>query len=152
LCTKFYNALLIFISTSGTTSCRECTGQRLYDPKGSSSYSPGNQPWYIQYGDLSEASGIVVSDTVDIGGIQIKNLPIYAADKISGGDPSLDGLLGLGFGSGATVRGVKTPFEVMVENKLVSSPIFSVYFGKAINKIQDAGGMLVIIFNERIKC
>jgi hypothetical protein len=152
LCTKLYNALLIFISTLGTTSCQACTGQRLYDPQGSSSYSTNNQPWHIKYGDLTEASGIVFSDTVDIGGIQIKNLPMYAADKISQGDPSMDGLMGLGFDSGATVPGVKTPFEVMVENKLISSPIFGVYLGKTINQIQGTGGMLVIIFNERIKC
>jgi hypothetical protein len=129
-----------FYCITGTPSCRECAGQRVYDPKESSSYSPGNRPWSIRYGDNSTASGVVVSDTVDIGGIQIKNLPIYAANKTSKMGRGRDGLLGLGFSVAATVPGVKTPFEVMVENKLVSSPIFSVHLGKTINKTEGDGG------------
>jgi hypothetical protein len=139
----FGTSLILFYSfycISGTTSCRECAGQQVYDPKESSSYSPGNRPWTIKYGDKSTASGVVVSDTVDIGGIQIKNLPIYAANKTSNMGRGRDGLLGLGFSAVATVPGVKTPFEVMVENKLVSSPVFSVRLGKAINKAEGDGG------------
>jgi hypothetical protein len=85
---------------------------------------------------------MLVYDTVNIGGITLKNISIYATMVLTGDtiDPAIYGLLGLAFDRLATVPGVKTPFQVMIDRKLISSPIFSVYFGKAVDGGDEYGG------------
>ncbi|KAI8879938.1 rhizopuspepsin 3 precursor [Backusella circina FSU 941] len=125
----------------GTSLCSGCGNETVYNPFNSTSFSPNGLPWHTSYGDNSTSSGVLLYDTVDIGGITLTNLSIYGATEISASlnSPSTDGLLGLAFDSIATVPGIKTPFQEMVDRKLISSPIFSVYFRKTIDGGDDGG-------------
>ncbi len=60
--------------------------------------SPGEK-WSITYGDGSSASGNVVTDVVNIGGITVQNQAVELAQKMSSEFQSGagDGLLGLAF-------------------------------------------------------
>ncbi|RUP09295.1 rhizopuspepsin 6 precursor [Jimgerdemannia flammicorona] len=110
-----------------------CKGKSIYDPKKSSTYKKDGRSWNIQYGDGSTSSGILGRDTVVLGGIPIANQTIDMADRISAqlqGD-IVDGILGLGFDSGSTVQGTKTPMTNLIQQKLIKQPIFGVYLGKA---------------------
>jgi aryl carrier-like protein len=72
-------------------------------------------------------------DTVELGGFSIKKQTIELAKEESDTFASgpIDGLLGLGFDSITTVKGVKTPVDNLISQGLISSPIFGVHLGKA---------------------
>ncbi|CAO3619091.1 unnamed protein product [Cunninghamella blakesleeana] len=119
-----------------STLCSSCgSTQTKYNPNQSSTYQPEGKTWSIQYGDGSTASGITAIDTVNIGGLSIKNQRIELAKQESSSfqsDP-VDGLLGLGFNSISTVSGTKTPVDNLISQGLISQPIYGVYLGKASN-------------------
>lgn len=72
-------------------------------------------------------------DTVNLGGFAIKQQIIGIAQRESSkfASGTVDGLLGLGFSSLSSVEGLKTPVENLINQSLISSPIFSVFLGKA---------------------
>ncbi|KAI7895361.1 rhizopuspepsin 6 precursor [Mucor mucedo] len=119
-----------------STMCSSCTTQTLYNSTQSKTYVKDGRPWSIYYGDGSNASGVLAQDTVVIGNITIANQTIELAQQESSSFAHgvTDGLLGLGFGSITTVDGIKTPFENMISQGLVDSPVFGVYLGKASKK------------------
>ena len=94
----------------------------IYDPKKSSTYkaTSGSQ-WKISYGDGSSASGTVGTDSLDIGGLIIKNQSIELANTLSTefASGAGDGLLGLAFGSINTVtpKPVATPVENLIADQ-----------------------------------
>ena len=70
----------------------------VYDHKHSSTYRPMHgYRWKIAYGDHSTAEGIVGTDTLDVGGIKIRDQAIELADELSSSfaQGHEDGLLGL---------------------------------------------------------
>lgn len=89
---------LFFLTASKL--CKNCgKKQNLYDPKKSKTYKKEGKSWKISYGDGSNASGITAFDTINLGGLKIKNQRIELAVKESSSfatGPN-DGLLGLGF-------------------------------------------------------
>ena len=109
----------------------------IYDPKKSSTAKHTSSTWRISYGDGSSASGDVWTDTVTVAGITIPNQAVEAAKKMSssflsdGGD---DGLLGLAWPTINTVSPtpVKTPVENMIEQKLITQPVFTVKLGHGV--------------------
>lgn len=113
--------------------CSSCTTQTLYNSTASTTFVEDGRPWSIYYGDGSNASGFLAKDTVVIGGISIANQTIELAQQESSSFSHgvTDGLLGLGFSSITTVDGIKTPFDNMISQGLVESPVFGVYLGKA---------------------
>ncbi|KAI9265594.1 rhizopuspepsin precursor-like protein [Sporodiniella umbellata] len=119
-----------------STLCSTCSrSQNLYDPKKSSTYVADGRTWRIGYGDGSNASGVLAKDNVNLGGLLIKGQTIELAkteSKSFSSGPN-DGLLGLGFNSITTVRGVKTPMDNLISQGLISKPIFGVYLGKQKN-------------------
>lgn len=115
--------------------CSSCTSHTRYNSTASSTYVADGRTWSISYGDGSTASGILAYDTVNIGGIVIPKQTIELAKKESSSfssDP-VDGLLGLGFDTITTVSGINTPVDNMINEGLISSPVFGVYLGKEID-------------------
>ncbi|KAI8078995.1 rhizopuspepsin precursor-like protein [Gilbertella persicaria] len=118
-----------------STLCSTCTTHTRYDSTKSSTYKADGRAWSISYGDGSTASGILGTDTVNLGGLKITGQTIELAKKESSSfasDP-IDGLLGLGFNTITTVRGIKTPVDNLISQGLISSPVFGVFLGKASN-------------------
>ncbi|KAG1442111.1 hypothetical protein G6F56_011202 [Rhizopus delemar] len=116
--------------------CTNCgSSQTKYNPNESETYSRDGRSWSISYGDGSSANGILGTDTVTLGGLKIRDQTIELAKREASAfqtGPS-DGLLGLGFDSITTVRGVKTPVDNLISQGLISNPIFGVYLGKESN-------------------
>ncbi|KAL2009891.1 hypothetical protein VTN00DRAFT_5698 [Thermoascus crustaceus] len=108
----------------------------IFDPKKSSTFKPSSgSSWKIAYGDQSSASGTVGTDTVNIGGLVIKNQAIELADTMSTQfvRGAGDGLLGLAFGNINTVQPtpVKTPVENMIAQEDIpqSAELFTAKLG-----------------------
>ncbi|ORZ07621.1 rhizopuspepsin 4 precursor [Absidia repens] len=117
-----------------STLCSGCSGsQTKYDPKKSSTYKKEGKPWSISYGDGSNAKGVTGLDTVNLGGLEIKQQRIELAESESDQfqKGATDGLLGLGFNSISTVSGTKTPVDNLIEQGLIKNPVFGVFLGKA---------------------
>lgn len=112
-----------------------CKGKTEYNPTKSSSYKKDGRPWSITFGDGSSSSGILATDTVNLGGLVIKGQTIGMAKTISSSFTSdvIDGLMGLAFDSITTVAGVKTPVDNLISEHLISKPYFGVFLGKAKN-------------------
>jgi len=113
--------------------------QAKFDPSKSSTFQQDGRPWKISYGDGSNSSGILGTDTVTIGGIQVSNQTIGLANQESQQfqSDSIDGLLGLGFDTITSVQGVQTPVDNMISQSLVQAPVFSV---RLIKQTQGGGG------------
>ena len=83
-------------------------GHTLYDPSKSSTFNKlQGQSYSISYGDGSKSSGVVGTDTVDIGGATVTAQAVQLPTSVSGSftaDISSNGLVGLGFSSLNTVK------------------------------------------------
>ncbi|KAF9178427.1 1,3-beta-glucanosyltransferase [Haplosporangium sp. Z 767] len=115
-----------------TKNCVKCSGTARYDPTTSKTFRANGQPWNITYGDRSRAEGFLGHDMIILDGITVKNQQLAMITKESAGfDDIIDGIMGLAFGSLSTsIKGTRTVFENMVEQKLVDRGIFSFYLGK----------------------
>jgi len=106
--------------------------------------------WQISYGDGSSASGTVVTDTLNVGGITVKNQAIECASKLSSSFQSGagDGLLGLAMGNINTVKPqrVQTPVENMISQKDITSKLFTAYLGSWRDANEDDKGQSFYTF------
>ena len=86
-----------------------------------------SKKWKIEYGDGSEASGIVGYDTVTIGGLAIKKQAIELARHVSRqfAQGTADGLLGLAFHqiNTITTKGSPDPQPTPVDNMITQEDI-----------------------------
>ncbi|KAH7324888.1 penicillopepsin [Stachybotrys elegans] len=104
-------------------------GHDVYDPDASKTYSAiQGSTFDIRYGDKSGASGIVGTDTVNVGGIA-KQQAIEVATQVStqfAADKSNSGLLGLGFSKLNKVKPQRqaTFFENIMPD--LPEPVFTV--------------------------
>ncbi|KAH0541968.1 hypothetical protein FGG08_003600 [Glutinoglossum americanum] len=104
-------------------------GHYVYDKTKSSTFKdlPG-LTFQIIYGDGSSASGVVGTETVNVGGIAVKDQSIELATVVSGGfvqDTNSDGLLGMGFNTINQVKPVKQ--KTFLDNALpqLALPVFT---------------------------
>jgi Eukaryotic aspartyl protease len=110
----------------------------VFDPAKSSTFQKSSRStWKISYGDGSSASGNVGTDTINVGGLIIKNQAVELAKDLSSQFVSNtgDGLLGLAFGNINTVkpRRVRTPVENMIAQGAMSQSarLFTAHLGSS---------------------
>jgi len=109
-----------------------CWFHKRYDETKSSSYEKDGREYKVMYGS-GPVEGVFSRDTVSVGGIDVPAQPFAEVSKVSFGPLNLafamgkfDGLLGLGFKS-ISMYNIPTPFEAMVDKKLISEPVFAFY-------------------------
>lgn len=104
-------------------------GHEIYNPSKSSTAKRLNgASWDISYGDGSSSKGQVYLDKVTIGGLVVSNQAVETAQQVSQSftaETSIDGLVGLAFGSLNTVkpRQQKTWFENAIGQ--LDQPLFA---------------------------
>merc|ERR1712072_1302464 len=109
-----------------------CWMHPRYDESKSSTYEKDGRKYNVQYGS-GPVEGIFSKDTVTVGTIDVKSQPFAEVSKVSFGPLNIafaagkfDGLLGLGFKS-ISQYNIPTPFEAMIDQKLISEPVFAFY-------------------------
>ncbi|CAL8277386.1 unnamed protein product [Boreogadus saida] len=108
-------------------SSQACNNHRKYNPQQSSTFKWGTETISIQYGTGSMTGHLAV-DTVEVGGITVAN-QVFGISKTEApflASQAADGILGLAFQSIASDNVVPV-FDMMVQQNLVSQPLFSVY-------------------------
>jgi len=114
-------------------------GHNIYNPeKSSTAKIISGATWNISYGDGSSASGNVYMDVVSIGGVTIPHQAVGLSEKLSSSfqqDGGSDGLLGLAWPALNTVtpKPQATPVENMIDNNIISSPLFTANLDKGDN-------------------
>jgi len=103
-----------------------------YDEKKSSTYEKDGRKYSVQYGS-GPVEGIFSKDTVTVGNIHVKGQLFAEVSKVSFGPLNIafaagkfDGLLGLGF-KNISQYGIPTPFENMMDQKLITENVFAFY-------------------------
>ena len=107
----------------------ESTSHTLYDPSKSSTFqNMTGSTFQIQYGDGSGASGVVGTDTVNIGGAAVTSQAVELATSVSAEfvqDALSDGLVGLAFSSLNSVQPQpQNTFFANVQSSL-AEPLFT---------------------------
>ncbi|XP_067863957.1 gastricsin-like [Heptranchias perlo] len=116
-----------------------CRNHKRFNPTQSSTYSTRRQTFSIAYGSGS-LSGFFGYDTVDVAGISIPKQEFGLSQNEPGTSfyySKFDGILGLGY-PGLSAGGATTVFDGMMQDRLVSQPLFSIYLGSDPNS-QDGG-------------
>merc|ERR1719333_1479520 len=109
-----------------------CWTHPRYDESKSSTHETDGRKYSVQYGS-GPVEGVFAKDTVTVGSIDVKGQPFAEVSKVSFGPLNIafaagkfDGLLGLGFKSISQYH-IPTPFEAMIEQKLIEQPVFAFY-------------------------
>ncbi|RDL31972.1 Acid protease [Venustampulla echinocandica] len=126
-------------------------GHTNFDPAKSATFKamPG-ATFSISYGDGSGASGNVGTDTVDIGGVSVKNQAIELATAVSASfvaDANSNGLVGLAFSKLNTVKPQKqkTFFDNVMPS--LAEPVFTADLRKAAVGAYEFGRIDTARFN-----
>ncbi|KAM8864428.1 pepsin A-like [Spinachia spinachia] len=108
-------------------SSQACNNHNKFNPSQSSTFQWGSQTLSIQYGTGS-MTGHLAIDNVEVGGITVSKqvFGISQTEAAFMAHMTADGILGLAFQSIASDNVVPV-FDRMVEEGLVSQPLFSVY-------------------------
>ncbi|KAG0332241.1 hypothetical protein BG004_001329 [Podila humilis] len=109
-----------------------CLTLARYNSTASSSYRPEGKAFDIRYGDGSHVSGTTGTDRVVISGHVIANQSIgmAAVDDSTIAKKGVEGVVGIGFGRAAVVKGYSTVIETMLTKKALAQPIVSIWLGR----------------------
>jgi len=114
----------LWVPSSKCSSCRHAK----YDSSQSSTYKSDGTTFDIQYGS-GGVSGFLSQDTLWFGDSEVTDLTFAEVTTEKGFSfmmAKFDGILGLGWGN-ISVDKVETPFNQMMDKKLVDKPMFSFY-------------------------
>ena len=110
----------------------ELGGQTQYNPSASSTFvNLTGETFDIGYGDGSGASGYAALESVNIGGATVPNQAIGVANQVVGGavgDTGYDGIIGLAFEYGNSIRPNQQPTFMENLQQYVDQPIFTTNF------------------------
>lgn len=113
---------------SQSCKTKSCTAHTRYNASSSTTYRKDGRLWAITYGDGAGANGILASDMVNVGGIQVRQTIGLATNETEDFATSPeDGLFGLGFGAIQSVPGVKTFMDNAIAAKAIALPVVSAY-------------------------
>jgi len=122
-----------------------CYRHPRYDETKSKTYEKDGREYSVQYGS-GPVKGIFSKDTVTVGSVDVKGQLFAEVSKVSFGPLNIayamgkfDGLLGLGFKNISQYQ-IPTPFEAMIDQKLIDEPVFAFYLQ------QDASGTGELVF------
>jgi len=113
----------------------KCWLHPKYDETKSTTFKADGRKFEVQYGS-GPVEGVFNQDTVTVGDIDVKGQAFAEVSTVSFGPLNIafamgkfDGLLGLGFKS-ISQYNIPTPFEAMIDQKLISEPVFGFYLPK----------------------
>jgi len=119
-----------------------CWTHPRYDKSKSPTYEKDGRPYKVQYGS-GPVEGVFSKDTVTVGSIDVKGQPFAEVSKVSFGPLNIafaagkfDGLLGLGFNSISQYQ-IPTPFEAMIDQKLIHESVFAFYLQDDASKMGE---------------
>jgi len=103
-----------------------------FDHGKSKTFETDGRQYKVQYGS-GPVEGVFGKDTVTVGTVDVKGQLFAEVSKVSFGPLNIafaagkfDGLLGLGFKS-ISQYNIPTPFEAMIDQKLIDEPVFAFY-------------------------
>ncbi|KAM4796926.1 gastricsin-like [Rhinophrynus dorsalis] len=105
-----------------------CSNHNLFNPSQSSTYSTNNQQFTMGYG-FGSVSGVLGYDTVSVQGLSITNQEFGLTYTESGSSfyySKFDGIFGMAYPS-MSAGGATTPMQGMLQQNLLTYPIFSFY-------------------------
>ncbi|KAF9428426.1 hypothetical protein BGZ94_002445 [Podila epigama] len=96
------------------------------------SYRAEGKPFDIRYGDGSHVSGSTGMERVILSGREIANQSIGLAsiDDSTIAKKGVEGVVGIGFGRAANVKGYSTIVETMLSKRSLAQPIVSIWLGR----------------------
>lgn len=119
-----------------------CWTHKTYNSGKSSTYKADGRPLSIAYGSGS-MKGYLSVDDLSLAGLTVKNQTFGEATSLPGLTfvvAKFDGLLGMGFQK-ISQDNVVTPFQNMIEQKLVPEPVFSFYLNR--DQTASPGGEII---------
>ncbi|XP_078500855.1 gastricsin-like [Lissotriton helveticus] len=141
------NFLVLFDTGSSnlwvaSTYCQSqaCTNHNLFNPSQSSTYSTNNQQFTMSYGSGS-VNGIFGYDTVSVQGLTLTNQEVGLTTSETGSSfyySKFDGIFGMAYPA-MSAGGATTVMQGMLQQNLLTNPIFSVYMGSQSGQIIFGG-------------
>ena len=119
-----------------------CSLHAKYDSKASSTYIDNGTEFKIPH-ESGEMKGYLSKDTISVAGAKVTGITFGEAIRYfrsTFASAKYDGILGLGFPSIA-VAGVKPVFNEMIDQKVITEPLFSIYLQK--NGQQESKGEII---------
>lgn len=136
----------LWLASESCTS-EACLARRRFDPKKSTTleYS-NNRTLRVNYGADSQVKGIEAKDRLQIAGVTIERQSFLLAHSIHGSifkHFKFDGVLGLGSKYLSVLKAL-TPFEQMINQKLIGEPVFSLHLNPSayLNDDQPDGELI----------
>ncbi|KAG8451071.1 hypothetical protein GDO86_003379 [Hymenochirus boettgeri] len=125
-----------------STYCQSqaCQNHPLFNPSQSSTYTSNNQQFSMSYGSGS-LTGVFGYDTVTVQGISITNQELGLSINEPGTNfvyASFEGIFGMAYPA-LSAGGATTPMQGMLQQNLLTQPIFSVYLSSQSGEVIFGG-------------
>ncbi|KAJ1979702.1 hypothetical protein H4R33_005657 [Dimargaris cristalligena] len=117
-----------------------CVSHRTFQPARSSTFQTDGREFSIGYGDGTHAEGVLVSDTLTIGGIRVANqtFAMATAESEELERNEYDGMFGLAFAELSSVEGLRTPLDNMKDQGVLDRGVVAFHLSR--KQIADGSG------------